>query len=127
MVTETVFRIAVILAGIVLLLLSFFSLVKKKMTEGFWLGWASSSVLLIIIGIVPCLCDWTTKLSVPHIIALFLFSAFVVGFIFRMSMSISLLSMKNQEIAMQVSLINQENERILNELEKLTGKNKVDL
>lgn len=127
MMTEIIFRTAVILAGIILLLLAFFSLVKRKMTEGFSLGWAVGSVLLIIIGIVPCLSDWTTKLSTTHVIALLLFSIFVVGFIFRMSKSISQLTMKNQELAMQVSLLNQENERILYELEVLTGKTKVDI
>lgn len=127
MITEIIFRVAVIAAGTLLLLLSFLSLVKKKMTEGFSLGWAVGSVLMIIIGIVPCLSDWTMKLSTTHIIALLLFSAFVVGFIFRMSKSISQLTMKNQELAMQVSLLNQENERILFELEELTGKTKVDI
>ena len=60
-------------------------------------------------------------------IALLLFGTFVVGFVFKLSSSISQISMKTQELAMQVSLLNQENERILYELEELTGKTKVDI
>ena len=44
-----------------------------------------------------------------------------------MTIHISSLFMKNQELAILVSLLNQENERILRELEKLTGKNAREL
>ena len=124
---EIIFRTVAIIAGVLLLILSFLSLVKKKMTEGIALGWAVGAVLLVVIGIVPCLSDWTTKLSTTHVIALLLFGTFVVGFVFKLSSSISQISMKTQELAMQVSLLNQENERILYELEELTGKTKVDI
>ena len=122
---EIIFRTVAIIAGVLLLILSFLSLVRKKMTEGIALGWAVGAVLLVVIGIVPCLSDWTTKLSTTHVIALLLFGTFVVGF--KLSSSISQISMKTQELAMQVSLLNQENERILYELEELTGKTKVDI
>lgn len=122
-----IFRIAAILFGLLLLVLAFLSLVKKRMTEGIALEWAVGAILLIVIGIVPCLNDWAVKLSTTHIIALLLFAIFVVAFMFRLSVKVSTISMKNQELAMQVSLLNQENERILFELEKLTGKNKVDI
>lgn len=122
-----IFRGVSIVAGIIILLLSFISLVKKKMTEGIALGWAVGAVLLIVIGSFSCLSDWVSKISTTHVIALVLFAAFVVGFVFKISSSISLLAMKNQELAMQVSLLNQENERILNEIQELTGKNKIEI
>ena len=127
MMSILIFKIAAIAAGVLLLLLSFLALVKKKMTEGIALGWALGSILLIVIGIVPCLNDWADKLSTTHIVALLLFASFVVGFMFKLSEMLSTIIMKNQELAMQVSLLNQENERILYELEELTGKNKVDI
>jgi hypothetical protein len=46
---------------------------------------------------------------------------------YQMTIQISSLLMKNQELAMQVSLLNQENERIIKELERLTGKQARDL
>lgn len=124
---DLVFRIALIIAGLFLMLCSFMSLVKRKMTEGIALGWAVGAVILIVIGAVPSLTDWIRKLSTTHLIELFLLSAFIVGFVYRISSIISQLTMKNQELAMQVSLLNQENERILHEIELLTGKSKVDI
>ena len=44
--------------------------------------------------------------------------------LFKLSKVVSVLSMKNQELAMQVSLLNQENERILHRLGILTDEKK---
>lgn len=52
---EIIFRTVAIIAGVLLLILSFLSLVRKKMTEGIALGWAVGAVLLVVIGIVPVL------------------------------------------------------------------------
>ena len=124
---EVVFRIVAVVAGALLLVLAFTSLVKKQMTEGIALGWAIGSVIAILIGAVPALSEWSRKLSTGSIIALLLFAVFVVGYVFKISSDLSKLKMKNQELAMQVSLLNQENERILKELGSLTGKTKVDI
>lgn len=124
---EVVFRIVVVVAGAILLVLAFTSLVKKQMTEGIALGWAIGSVIAILIGAVPSLSEWSRKLSTGSIVALLLFAVFVVGYVFKISSDLSKLKMKNQELAMQVSLLNQENERILKELGNLTGKTKVDI
>ena len=59
--------------------------------------------------------------------AMFLVGAVAVWSGYELSIQISVLSMKMQEIAMQVSLLNQENERILEELCKLTGKSRREL
>lgn len=124
---EVVFRIVTVVAGVFLLVLSFITLVKKQMTEGIALGWAIGAVIAILIGSVPAFSEWSRKLSTGSIIALLLFAAFVLGYVFKISSDLSKLKMKNQELAMQVSLLNQENERILNELGRLTGKSKVDI
>lgn len=124
---EVIFRIVMVVAGVLLLILSFITLVKKQMTEGIALGWAIGAVIAILIGAVPALSEWSRKLSTSSIIALLLFAVFVVGYVFKISSDLSRLKMKNQELAMQVSLLNQENERILNELGRLTGKSKVDI
>mgnify|MGYP000444138625 CR=1 FL=1 len=58
----------------------------------------------------------------------FLITALLVLWgVYQMTIQISSLLMKNQELAILVSLLNQENERILRELEKLTGKNAREL
>ena len=50
----------------------------------------------------------------------------LVWCLFFISVHISVLSRKTQELAMQVSLLNQENERILAELEQLREKEESD-
>ena len=46
---------------------------------------------------------------------------------YELSVQISSLSLKTQELAMQVSLLNQENERMLKALSELTGKDVRDI
>lgn len=125
--TELIFRLAMAIYGIILLPISFYALAKKKMTESMGLCWVFAAIFLIIFGIVPGLCAWSRWLSNLELAVLVLFAAGAIMFLFIISSMMSILFMKNQELAMQVSLLNQENERILGELEKLTGKSKVNI
>lgn len=69
-----------------------------------------------------------TIIKVCVILAVLLLTGFLVVWgMYQMTIQISSLLMKNQELAMQVSLLNQENERIIKELERLTGKQARDL
>ena len=70
---------------------------------------------------------WCYLVGEGTIVAMFLVGSVVVWSGYELSIQISSLAMKTQELAMQVSLLNQENERILNELSKLTGKEIRDL
>lgn len=117
-----VFRIIFIIWGVILLLKSFTALVKKHMTEGFSLGWALGSVFFIIIGVFPELSAWMNKLSTVNMILLILLGMFLLGFVMWISIIISELMMKSQELAMQVSLLNQENEKIMTELKTVSKK-----
>lgn len=117
----------IILFGILLLCIDFWSLICKKFTELMGIGWGVFSILIIILGAVPGFSDWSSFMGQRECLVFFvLLAAIVIGFFFICRM-ISQLSMKNQELAMQVSLLNQENERILNELKILTGKSKTNL
>lgn len=53
---------------------------------------------------------------------IFLLGLFLLFVVFAICKSVSVLIMKNRELAMQVSLLNQENERILHELGILKDK-----
>lgn len=125
--TELIFRLAMAILGLLLLPTSFYALAKKKMTESMGLCWVFASIFLLIFGIVPGLCAWSMWLSNLELAVLVLFAAGAITFLFIISSMMSILFMKNQELAMQVSLLNQENERILGELEKITGKSKVNI
>ena len=85
------------------------------------------ALFFILAGIIPALSFCTGTFAVFSCPAQMILSAFLVLFLFKISEYVSILSRKNQELAMQVSLLNQENERILTELQQLTGKNKTEL
>ena len=78
-------------------------------------------------GAGPKFSGWSSRLSLGSLAVLLLTGFLVVWGMYQMTIQISSLLMKNQELAMQVSLLNQENERIIKELERLTGKQARDL
>lgn len=117
---EIYFRILFIIAGILLLLLSFVSLVKKHLTEGFSLGWALGALFILLMGIVPGLSSWTAMVSLKNMMLFLALVVFVLGFVFWICRKISQLMMETHELAMQVSLLNQENEKIMSRLQELT-------
>lgn len=116
---EMFFRIQFIVAGIFLLGVSFMSLVKKHLTEGFALAWALGAVFILMMGIVPGLSNWTTKLSMKNMFLFLTLVIFLMSFMFWACRKISQLMMETHELAMQVSLLNQENEKIMRELHEL--------
>lgn len=122
-----IIRTIVIVGGVLLLCLDFFSFVHRRLTEGIGIAWALFAVVLILVGAVPGLSAWSTALCAEGYVAFFLVGFLLVLGMFLLSQSISQLIMKNQELAMQVSLLNQENESILSALEELTGKNTVQI
>ena len=115
MTTLMIVKIALIVTGILFVVLDFLAYAKQRLTENIGLGWGLFSMLLMITGVVldPDEADG----DVIYLLGLFLL--FVV---FAICKSVSVLIMKNRELAMQVSLLNQENERILHELGILKDK-----
>lgn len=120
-------RIAVVGVGIFVLCIDFLSFVHRKMTESFGLAWGFFSVVLILLGAVPGLSDWSKVVPEELCPAFLTVGILAILGAFYISRSVSKLIRKNQELAMQVSLLNQENERILCEIEQLTGKSKTNI
>lgn len=108
--------IVLIVLGVALLVLDFLEYAKQKLTEGFGLIWGLLGVLLLAAGIVLVVAEQVTL--VVWAVALLLVMV-LAGFLFGVSRVVSVLMMKNQELAMQVSLLNQENESILQEFNAL--------
>jgi hypothetical protein len=82
-------------------------------------GWGFFSLQLILVGIIPGLSSWANVIAPTTF-----FGLYVLGFValvgtLLLSISVSKLIMRNQELAMQVSLLNQENERILSILDDM--------
>lgn len=75
--------------------------------------WGIISICLLTMGIVLIVIK--QSITAVFVVAVLLGVLLVSG-LFGLSRVISVLVMKNQELAMQVSLLNQENESILREL-----------
>lgn len=110
--------IVVIIEGIVLLIVDFISFVYQKITVGIELCWSAFAVILILLGAVPGLSDWSRVVPREAVPAFILINLAVIFSFFYLSCAISQLLRKNQELAMHVSLLNQENEIILQKLKE---------
>lgn len=116
-----ILKVLMIGFGIFLLIMDLFMYARQKLTDGIGLGWAIVSLALLVAGIVVSLDDVCYLWSGAKNIVLLMFAVFavIILFLFKISMAVSVVVVKNQELAMQVSLLNQENERILQELKGL--------
>lgn len=116
-----ILKVLMIGFGIFLLIMDLFMYARQKLTDVIGLGWAIVSLALLVAGIVVSLDDVCYLWSGAKNIVLLMFAVFavIILFLFKISMAVSVVVVKNQELAMQVSLLNQENERILQELKGL--------
>ena len=116
-----ILKVLMIDFGIFLLIMDLFMYARQKLTDGIGLGWAIVSLALLVAGIVVSLDDVCYLWSGEKNIVLLMFAVFavIILFLFKISMAVSVVVVKNQELAMRVSLLNQENERILQELKGL--------
>ena len=108
-----ILRILLTLTGILFLVLDFRAYVRQKLTDTMGILWAFVSIVLIITGVVALPRNQEYNYM---IILLFIVCLLLLFLLFKVSKTVSVLVMKNQELAMQVSLLNQENERILHKL-----------
>ena len=117
----TIIRILMVGTGILFLVLAFWAYTRQKLNDSMALIWAFVSIALVITGAVPAV---SKHLSESLLIFMFIICLLLLFLLFKVSKAVSVLSMKNQELAMQVSLLNQENERILHKLGILTDDKK---
>ena len=106
-------RILMAGTGVLFLLLAFLAYTRQKLNDGMALRWVFVSMILVITGVVPAV---SGQVSESLLIFMFIICLLLLFLLFKLSKAVSVLSMKNQELAMQVSLLNQENEKILQEL-----------
>jgi|UniRef100_UPI003FEFD5B1 hypothetical protein len=117
----TIIRILMVGTGILFLVLAFWAYTRQKLNDSMALIWAFVSIALVITGAVPAV---SKHLNESLLIFMFIICLLLLFLLFKVSKAVSVLSMKNQELAMQVSLLNQENERILHKLGILTDEKK---
>lgn len=120
-------RIILIITGVYMMAITIISLSKRKMNESFCLAWGVLSTAVILAGVLLRPSEWIYYISeLGMALVLIMLFAFLYAAYF-VSLKVSELNRKNQELAIQVSLLNQENERILKNLSELTGKDIRDL
>ena len=117
----TMVRILMVGTGILFLILAFWAYTKQKLNDSMALIWAFVSIALVITGAVPAV---SKHLSESLLIFMFIICLLLLFLLFKLSKAVSVLTMKNQELAMQVSLLNQENEKILHQLGILKNEKK---
>ena len=122
--TAAIVKACVILMGIGIMIVTFVLHAKKKLTVNLAVTWELLGIAAILSGAVP---RWSSRIGLGSLVVLLITALLVLWGVYQMTIQISSLLMKNQELAILVSLLNQENERILRELEKLTGKNAREL
>ena len=125
--TATIVKFCVILVGIGIMAITFVLHAEKKLTVNLAVTWELLGIVAILSGAVPKFSGWSSQLSLGSLTVLLITAFLVLWGVYQMTIQISSLLMKNQELAIQISLLNQENERILQELEKLTGKDAREL
>ena len=125
--TATIVKFCVILVGIGIMAITFVLHAEKKLTVNLAVTWELLGIDAILSCAVPKFSGWSSRLSFGSLVVLLITAFLVLWGVYQMTIQISSLIMKNQELAIQVSLLNQENERILQELENLTGKSTREL
>mgnify|MGYP007094044178 CR=1 FL=1 len=124
--TAAIVKACVILMGIGIMIVTFVLHAKKKLTVNLAVTWELLGIAAIS-GAVPRFSGWSSRIGLGSLVVLLITALLVLWGVYQMTIQISSLLMKNQELAILVSLLNQENERILRELEKLTGTNAREL
>ena len=114
-------RIILVATGIIMLVITILSLAKRKMNESFCLAWGVVSVALVLAGALLNPAHWSEYVSLAGLILIIIICFGVLYAAYFVSIKISDLSRRNQELAIQVSLLNQENEKILKRLSETTG------
>lgn len=114
-----VFRVLVVLEGILLLSLDFYHYAKRRMTDGVALLWILCSLSVCVVGLAPLWDRWNRLVGVTGGILMAALCGLWLLAMFWITVLLSQLIQKNHELAMQVSLLNQENEMVLGRLENM--------
>lgn len=96
------------------------SLAHRKMTESFCLAWGLIALILVLAGLFLRPTEWSRYISPMGLMLVVMIGFCVVYVAYFMSIKVSELSRRNQELAIQVSLLRQENQRIVEQLEQMT-------
>lgn len=98
-------------------------LAKRKMTDHFCLTWAFLAVLIGLAGILLQPSQIEHYISWRGMILGMIVLVGIIGSLWFLSMQVSILMRKNQELAMQTSLLNQDYMTLIRRVEELEKQN----
>ena len=96
---------------------------KRKMTDHFCLAWAFLAVLIGLAGILLQPSQIEHYISWRGMILGMIVLVGIIGSLWFLSMQVSILMRKNQELAMQTSLLNQDYMTLIRRVEELEKQN----
>lgn len=114
-----VLKLFMIILGVFILIKTVVSLAKRQMTEQFCLVWAVLSVLFVICGVLLKPTNLEKYISLCGFIFAMLIVIIIVSGAWFISIQVSSLIRKNQELAMQTSLLNHDSECLISEIKSL--------
>lgn len=114
-----------LIVGVVIELAVLWFRSEKKLTVDFAGLWGFLGALLIITGAVSALFGWVRKAFEKPETGLLIVGISFLAWGFFVSLQLSELKMKNQDLAIHVSLLLQENERIRSESDERAQKDSI--
>ncbi len=108
MIQEYFLQILLIAVGLLLFLHTLCSLARKKLTESISMFWCTMAILYVVAGILLVPFEWRQYITSGAL--MFTASGFLLLMVgmFYLSLQISSVVRKTQELAIQISLLNQE-------------------
>lgn len=116
-------KLFLIILALFLLGRTWVSLAKRKMTDHFCLAWAFLAVLIGLTGILLQPSQIEHYISWRGLILGMIVLVGIIGSLWFLSMQVSMLMRKNQELAMQTSLLNQDYMTLIRRVEELEKQN----
>jgi hypothetical protein len=114
-------KMIVALTGVVFLFLDYYNFSRRRIVANIGVGWGFFSLQLVLVGAFPGLSAWAEIIAPTTFMGLYVLGVVALVGTLLLSISVSKLIMRNQELAMQVSLLNQENEKILSIIGELNN------
>ena len=119
MTTVTVIRVLLIILSISMVGFDFYHYAKKNLTDGTTICWVIFSLALLVAGIHPFIWSYKGMIDDHIYVLMAVISIFLISGTFAITVMVSRLRMRNQELAILVSLLEQENEIIIEHIAKL--------
>lgn len=116
--TTELLQMLVEIGGIAFLLITFLFYAKRKLTEEIGLLWILFSILIVVIGAIPDSFAFVGSIRKGTAVALFCGAFIFLLILLYLSIVISSLLRRNQELAIQVTLLLHDNERIRSAMEE---------